>query len=461
MTAAPAARRVVLTLALCAASVSAQTPEGGAGEHDRFQLSFRAESYVSLFRRALLPGPDGAVVSTETLLPIQQYVDFRANGLDLPLAEDNLDIEASGWARAYVARGQVDQVLDGDVQTASVRYRLPGISLRLGRQLAAGGAARFTRFDGAALALGLPAGLFVEGYAGFTVLPRWDQRPGYYQLGSAADSLLRDPEALPDPERSGDWLAGGRLGYRSERVSASASLHEQREHGDLGRRNLGLDARGSPAEKLSLSGSTLLDIDGERVTDLRLLAAATPHDAVDVSVDYLHAVPALYLSRQSVLSVFSTDAFDEAGGSAELRVTDRASLEAGGWLIVYKRGEHPGGRSETTLRLVPGPGRRTLVRLGYTRLIGPDSGYHSLRASLSRRWLASLLGTLEAYYYLYDTEIEGRNTSSFYAGSLSYEPLPALELLLGASLASTPYARADASTLLRVGYSFDRERERP
>jgi hypothetical protein len=191
------------------------------------------------------------------------------------------------------------------------------------------------------------------------------------------------------------------------------------------------------------------------LTDLSLLALARPAKFVDVSVDYLHTEPALYLSRQSVLSVFSTDTYDEAGAAADFRVAERAALRAGGWLVVYEEG-HPGGRAEATLRLVPGPGRRTLVRLGYGRLLAPDSGYHSLRASLSRRFVASLLGTLEAYYYLYDEPIQGRSTSSFYAGTLSYGALPGVDLLLGASLASSPYARVDASTTLRVGYSFDR-----
>src|SRR5688572_19600215 len=101
MTSAPAARRLALGILLTVGPVAAQVPEAASGEPlDRFELSFRSETYVHLFRRALLPGPNGAVVATDTLLPLHQYVDFRADGVDLPFAEDALGLEASGWGRA-------------------------------------------------------------------------------------------------------------------------------------------------------------------------------------------------------------------------------------------------------------------------------------------------------------------------------------------------------------------------
>ena len=59
-----------------------------------------------------------------------------------------------------------------------------------------GGAARYSRFDGLAIGLAFGAGFDAEVYGGFTVLPRYDARPGYYLLGATADSLLRDPNAL-------------------------------------------------------------------------------------------------------------------------------------------------------------------------------------------------------------------------------------------------------------------------
>jgi hypothetical protein len=78
-----------------------------------------------------------------------------------------------------------------------------------------------------------------------------------------------------------------------------------------------------------------------------------------------------------------------------------------------------------------------------------------VRTSLSRRILRPLTGTLEAYWYLYDDPIRGRQSSEVYAGTLSHRVSDALSLLWGASVAQSPYARFDAQTVLRASYDFD------
>jgi hypothetical protein len=155
-----------------------------------------------------------------------------------------------------------------------------------------------------------------------------------------------------------------------------------------------------------------------------------------------------------VLSVFSTDSYDEAGGSALLRVTERFALEGEGSIQFYDADER-GARGEIAARAFPGFGKRTFVRVGYTRVQAVDNGYHSLRASLSRRITPNLTGTLEAYNYLYDEAIRSRTTSEVYSGTLGYQANDALHLLWGASLAQSPYAEFDAQTLIRVSYDFD------
>ena len=183
---------------------------------DRFTWSIGSETYAQLFRRALLPGPNGALVESDTALPMVQYVFVRAQDIDTRWRKDSIDIELAAWGRAWLGEEQqTESRLDGDVQTANVRYRHGPLNLRLGRQHAAGGAARYVRFDGITLGAKPGAGLEIEGYGGFTVLPRWNDRLGYHHLGAAADSLLRDPEALPEPDRSGYWLTGGRFGWAS------------------------------------------------------------------------------------------------------------------------------------------------------------------------------------------------------------------------------------------------------
>jgi hypothetical protein len=425
--------------------------EEHAAETDDFELSARADTYAALFRRALLPGAAGSLVDTETAAPVHEYVSVRAQRVDAGPLEDGLDLEVSAWGRLWPTETAIERPLDGDVQTAFATLRFGPGFLRLGRQHFVGGAARFARFDGLAMGASLAHGFDLEGYAGFTVLPRWDSRPGYHHLGAEADTLLRDAEALEQPARAGHWLSGARVGYRGSVFSGAASFHEQREGGDIARRNLGLDAR-VKAAWAALGLSTILDTDSLRLADARIWAELSLVEDLSLSIEYLHTEPALWLSRQSVLSVFSTDRFDEAGGVATLRLSRRLRLEGSAFLTIYD--EHrPGARSEGTLRLAPD--ERSLIRLSYVRVLAPRNGYHSLRTSLSRRLFSATVGTLEAYGYFYDHSIQSYRASSVYAATLSRQLSAPWSLLVGGSLARTPYAGLDAQALVRLSYAID------
>jgi hypothetical protein len=441
--------------ALLGASLASAEPAPPAApsrssESDDFELSARADTHAALFRRALLPGPNGSLVDTESAAPLHEYVTLRARRLDVGSWHDALALEVSAWGRLWPTSARFEPTLDGDVQTAVATLRHGSILARIGRQHAAGGAARYSRFDGVMLGTNFTDGLEGELYAGLTVLPRISSRLGYHHLGSEGLALVVDDEALEATQRPGHWLAGGRFGYVSPELSAMASFHEQRQAGELGRRSVGLDARAN-LRPASLQLSALLDVDSARLADARAWAYLTPLEALTVSLELLHTEPALWLSRQSVLSVFSTDRLDEAGGSATLDLSEGVRVEGAAYLTLGDE-RRPGARSEGTLRFAPDA--RSLLRLSYVRVVAPKNGYHSLRSSLSRRWGRTTLGTLEAYAYLYDRAIAAYRSSSVYAATLS-RGLGAWNMLVGGSLARTPHAGLDAQAQLRVSYSFD------
>ncbi len=444
----------VLGLAALPGSAAAQAPPHTSEARDDYDLAVHSETHAELFRRALLPGPSGALVEAGAEAPVYEYLRLRARRLDTSWQKDGVDVELAAWGRAGLAGGEAEQRFDGDVQTANAGYEQGPLSLRLGRQHVAGGAARYARFDGLRLGALLGAGLDIEAYGGLTVLPRWDARPGYHQLGAAADSLLREPEALPEPERSGQRLAGGRIGWTARRSRAGASFHEQHEAADLGRRSFGVDGRASVSDDVALGGSGVLELDAGRVSDGRLWLDAAPARELDVSAEVLHAEPALFLSRQSVLSVFSTDAYEDLVGSARLHATRRLTLEGSGSVQLYDATRR-GGRGEIAARVLGDARGRTHVRLGYARVLAVDNGYNSLRLSLSHRIVPAVSGTLEAYAYLYDAPILERSSSEIYSGTLAWQVSRVLGLSWGASLAQSPYASFDAQTLARVSCDFD------
>jgi hypothetical protein len=425
---------------------------GAGAAPDRFTLLARSETYLQLFRRALLPGPAGSVVTSEALAPLTEYLRVEARDADSPWQRDSVDVELSAWQQVWPTRSGYERPFDGDLQTANLGLSAGPVRLRLGRQLMAGGAARFARFDGLSLSAPLGAGLSVAAYGGWAVLPRWDARPGYHQLGIAERGALPG-EALTLP-REAHWLVGGRAVYTTERASAAVSFHEQHAVGGVQRRNLGLDASAQLFKTAAAGGSVLYELDQRHVAEARAHLDLAPLNEVRLTVEGVRTKPGLFLSRQSVLSVFGTSAYDELGGFLSWQVLNPLRLETSGWVERYDTGR-PGARSEAVVRLDLGGARPTLVRTGYGRVLVAGSGYHTLRLSLARALAPALTASVEAYSYFYDRALWGYRTSALYSGTLSYRPWEALELLWGGSLFSSPYARLDAQTLLRVSYELD------
>lgn len=435
------------------ASASAEPPDRRY-QPDRFSLVARSESHVGLFRRALLPGPHGTLITTETVVPLEQYVLLDARGLDTGWDDDSVDVEFSGYGQVALGGLEDEQRLDGDIQTLFVRYRRGPAALQLGRQIAISPAARYVRFDGGALSADLGSGFDANVYGGFTVLPRWNRAPGYASLGGLPEARVEDPRVLETVSRGGYWLAGTRIGYAQDSIGGGLAFHEQRENDELARRNFGLDLRAGPWKSASLGSNALFDVDATRFADARVWIDAAPWEPLDVSLEYLHTEPALLLSRQSVLSVFGGSGYEELSGSAELEVTPALGVEGQAGFQLYEEGR-PGSRGELGSRFLADRLRHVVVRLGYARLIAPDNGYQSLRGGVSSKLQPDLSGTLEIYAYFYDEAIRGYHASTVYAGTLGYQATDALDVLWGGSVARSPYAALDAQTQLRLRYVFD------
>jgi hypothetical protein len=421
---------------------------------DRPEVDARASTYATLFRRALLPGPGGAAVTTDTALPVYLQFDLRGRHLDTAWAKNSVDVELSAWANAWALAPIYQDRWDGDLLTANVSERFGPLRLTLGRQIVTRGAARFAQFDGLSADLVTSGGFGVFVYGGFTVLPHWADRPGYYQLGSARDTLLDDPGVYPRPDRGGWWLGGAQVSYNYGSIAGvGVSLHEQHEYARLGRRDLGVDGHWSPSKFFDFAGRGLLDLDGGRIADGRLSLDLYPAPALDISAAYRHVTPALLLSRQSVLSVFATDPFDEVGSEIRYRVARWMVVDGDGYLEMVGRGEL-GVRTGLELGFFPDAMRRLSIRTGYRRVSAPDNGYHSARVSLRWRVIQALAAVGEHYVYLYDQPIRGISMSSVENATLEWSGFKAWKFLLGSSLFSSPYARWDAQALAKVSYTF-------
>src|SRR4051794_2278189 len=57
---------------------------------DRYSIDARSDTYVQLFRRALQPGPNGAIVTSQTAVPIDEYLSIDARDVDAPWKKDSI-----------------------------------------------------------------------------------------------------------------------------------------------------------------------------------------------------------------------------------------------------------------------------------------------------------------------------------------------------------------------------------
>ncbi len=426
---------------------------------DSVVVEGHSSTYIPLFQRALLPGPAGAVASPATSMPVYEYLLLRVIDADTPWAKNSVDTEISLWGAGSILGNDIDgrggeRRIDGDVSVASVTHRLGSSYVKLGRQYVTGGAARYAHLDGVSAAYRSEWGFIASGYGGYTTLPRWYNVPNYRLLGSTADAMVQRPEDFPHATRSGNWMAGGRIGYSHLKYGEmGVSLHEQHENSALGRRDLALDMHLPGTDTLDGDARAIVDLDSGKLADGFVGVGWHPLRRLDIAVDYRRMTPTLLMSRQSVLSVFAVDRFDELGGEARYRIGQKLIVFLGGFVEWFESGDQ-GVRIRSGVRVIPDDKHRMLINAVYTRVGEPVNGYHSTRLSVGYRFAEPLILTAEQYCYLYDHAIRGMNTSTVHALNASYRPARAWEVMLGGSLFNSPYAALDAQTMVRLSYTF-------
>ncbi len=423
-------------------------------ESDRLSWQVHTDSHVRLFQRSLYPGHVGAEQSEYTTVPLYQYASLRVADIDLPWAADSVDVQLSAWGNVHAGDTGDRCLSDADVTIASVSHRYGPLKVKLGRQIHVGGAARFLRFDGLSASATAPFGFGAVAYGGFAVLPRWSQLPGYALLGNVTE-LLRSGVSVPEPSREEYWLTGGRLHYALKSIGEiGASFHEQHRTGGLDRRNLGIDLRATIVEMIALNSQVTLDVDSWKPADIRTNVGIDPTKELSVLAEHRFSTPALFLSRQSVLSVFSSDSFNEAGASVRYQPVDWLRIGAAGYALLFSEGG-PGMSAKLRARVRPLKNDSLVAQLGVTRLSEPNNGYIAFRGSAGYQVAEPLRLTAEGYLYRYDEPIRDESLSlvGTVNGALSFHDF--WEVLLGGSAAQTPYSCTDLQGFLQVRFRFE------
>lgn len=454
--------RIFCVCALLDANAAASGPsekgdENLADESDDFDYWGAASTHLQVFqqRQVMWPGLAPEVV---TVAPVNQSLSAHASRIDSPFGVDSAGVSFAAWGQLSPGAPEGTPTADWDLPTAFVTQRIGLFDMTLGRQVAAGGAARYSRMDGARLRASLPFGASVSGYAGWTALPRWDGRYGYHRLEGAYDDWVKDPEFYPEPQRSQYAMGGALLDFRSERGDLLGfSFHHESERGVSDDR-LAFSGSLSRIEEVELSTQLLYSINNERFSDLRLgghwdfLTGDPGEPSATLHARVLHTVPALMLSPTSVFSVFAFQELTEWGGEVSGRLPLGLDLDVGGYGQVYAEGDN-GYRAQLKARF-NWPEQKHVFRLVMSRLGAQENGYWMVRAAAQTRFVQVLEATLDVYQYFYDEQINGYSSSSHFASYLSYKPEKPYWATVGGTVATTPLAAADARFLASFTYEY-------
>jgi hypothetical protein len=351
---------------------------------------------------------NGAV---QTAVPIFEIIDVAASDVRTSFA-DNVEVSLSMWGGLDVGNNvrfwqngalATDKRLSGDINIGFVRGEFLGrrLSLRLGRQLVADGAARMLHLDGGELRLALPAGFGVSAYAGVPVMPRFEAWGGPFATGNTR----------------ANFATGGRVSWRSPGLlDVGASVALARDRGDLSRSELGADFKLTPHRIIAFLGSGWWSLYESRIGEASLAAMVSPVRNLDVTVDYRHVEPDLFLPRNSILAVFAADKRNDIGGNVHWGVSRELALDADYHVLIEDAGTGHWARAKATYH-PNGPDTTLGAETSY--LYHPFNGY-ALARLFGAKTIRALTGTLDLYGYFFERSVNGQSQALTATGTVGY-----------------------------------------
>jgi hypothetical protein len=369
---------------------------------------------------------DGNLYSS---LPIYQQVALTLSEIKLRHVDD-LRLVVSGWGELsfMISDSQLGATGDLDVGFLEGKLFRRRLLVRLGRQLVCGGAARLLPLDGAALTLRTLNNISVDVYGGVPVTPRF-------------------------AVRQGDFAAGTRLYWQpSFHTAVGVSFAELLKDGRQARQDLGIDGRWRVVPMLTLSGYALVSLLELRLGEADLAASVQPRPSLVISADYRRSAPDLFLPRSSILSVFSQETRDEAGGNVFWRALSRLRLE-GDWHAIRDAagfGQRGGARLSASL----GPAFETTLALEarFLRLATQD-GYSEARLYAIQRLPHALMATFDLDGYVLSRAINGRTFSLTSALTLGWEFAPRWRAVVSAIADTTPLLQRNFECLAKLVFN--------
>jgi len=392
-------------------------------------VDVRGETVDATFTTLIAGRQDPRDGNLYSSVPVFENVALMVSDVRLRHVED-LRVVVAGWGEVTLGASPVLEGATGDLDLGFVEGKLfdRRLELRLGRQLIFGGAARAQPMDGASATVRIWRRVYFNAYGGVPVTPRF----GVHQ---------------------GDFMTGGRMFWRPTVDSeVGASFLEMLDDGLQARRDLGVDARWRPLRSLTLTGYALLSLLELRLGEGDLAAQWQPLSSLQLGADYRRTSPDLFLPRSSILSVFSQETRDEAGGNAWWRPISRLRVE-GDYHVIFAEagfGQRGGARVSASLGRYFETTLAAEVRL---LRLARGNGYVQERLYLIQRLATSWVATLDFDLYSLEQPINGQTLSFTSAATLGWEIAPRWRAVVTGIADTTPQVERRFECMAKLVYN--------
>jgi hypothetical protein len=219
------------------------------------------------------------------------------------------------------------------------------------------------------------------------------------------------------------------------------------DHGDASRQDVGGDIRVTPIRALALVGYADYSIMAKALAEGSGSATLQISRVVSVSADYRYTVPALFLSQNSILWVFSDSTRNDVGANVHLAL-GRWAVEAGYTELLTDAGNGP----RVGARAAWHPTTHSTVGAELAYLDIPENKYMYGRifgALEMKRFTA----TLDLQDYSFDKPVNGEKNSFLGTASLAYALGSGWSAAVAGTGGVTPYYSQRFDVLAKLAYN--------
>jgi hypothetical protein len=288
--------------------------------------------------------------------------------------------------------------------------------------------------DGGQLRLRLPGNLGLSAYAGAVVPPRFAARGGPGMTGNTRANFATGSRL--------SWFWPGRL-------EVGGSFNFARDRGDVARQDVGADLRLFLPRDVELLTTGWWSTIEERFGEADVSASWKPGRRTQVLVDFRHVEPDLFLSRTSILSVFSDAKRNEVGFALRLEPWRSTTFDVD-YHTLFQSNEADGHRARA--KGVWRPRSTTDVGAELIVLAHPDDRAYWLNRLFAAWRVRAFELTGDLLSTFLDRPVNGEDTALTATATAGWRFASGWKALVAGSGGTTPFLERHFDVLAKLVY---------